>query len=182
MVLPALLLAIGSVLASIWAGISTVSTNVFNVLKTIFDYIFNIFIALYQTAPKFFKVILFLFLMLFFANAIVGTVLHLSFYCNNNNDLLRPKGFYDGVKLFLVTSLSNIENNTLTYNEFLANNTVLGKVYTKNEPENIISIKCLNETPRLALFGFLDILDYRLWLFLFILSLLFGIYREYLNK
>ena len=177
-----ILIAIGSVLESIWTGISTISVNVFNVLKTIFDYIFNLFIALYQTAPKFFKIILFLFLMLFFSNAVIGTVLHLNFYCNSNNDLLRPKGFYDGVKLFFISSFYNVPNNTLTYNEFIANNTVLAKAYSKNEPESIISIKCLNETPRLALFGFLDILDYRLWLFLLILSLLIGFYREYLDK
>lgn len=177
-----ILTAIGGVLLSIWSGISQVATGIFNILSMIFTYIFALFQAIYQNSPKVFKIIIWLFLILVVSNAIVGTILHLNFYCDSNDNLLRPAGFFDGIKLFFTTSLTDIENNTLTYNEYLANNTIIAKTYNQNDPESIIDIKCLSNTPRIALFGKLDILDYRMWVIVLIIGALFSFYFNIIGK
>lgn len=178
MVVPAILIGIGSIIAGIWSGVKTVSETLFNILRVIFDWFINLFTWFLAVAPTFLKVIFFLFLLLFISNAIVGTYLHLNFYCDSNNNLYQPKSFFDGVKMFFTTSMSDIENSTLTYNEYIANNTIPVMQYDRNKAESIIYPKCVEQTPRLMLFGAIDFLSFKLWLVILLIIGILGIMKE----
>lgn len=175
MPIPAILVGLGTILAGIWAGVKTVSEATFNIARVIFDTLWNFFIAFYSTSPKIVKILLWLFFVLFLGNVIVGTIMHLNFYCTSTNDLMIPKSFFDSVKMFFTTAFTNIENNNLTYDEYIAHNTIFAQQYSSKQAEGIFFPKCIEGNPRLMLFGVIDFLSYKFWIIVLIIGFIIGL-------
>lgn len=168
---------IPNVLAIFGIGISLLAiTFVLNwlghlsVILHLFDWIKSGFNWTITTAPRFMQMLIFLFLILIFGNIVMGFILGSAFICNTDNVLHSPNIPLVGGIIFQLQAVF-LPNETGAYDTFVSQRAIPTKEPDSTEAEFIITAKCLQQEPRLVLFGSLDFLDFRLWVLILIIGL-----------
>lgn len=176
---------IGTVFMSIWSGIKEVVSVVANVViaivRTILDWFKALFDWFIKTAPRWLQVLVFLFIVLFLLNGILGFFLNLTFVCTSSNQLKKPVSIISSIEILFTKVFTNVDNSTISWDNFIENRTYEQVLYKDpKSAESMMRVECINQNPRLTFFG-LDFLNYRFWVLLILIGALLKV-LEYLKK
>lgn len=172
----ALWVTIGSIVGLLAVSIILFYTGGWEAIREMFAWFRHSFSTFIDVCPKPLKVFLFLFFLLWMGNFIVGTWLNFNYACLTDGSLRVPEmGIVGGVGMNLegIFEKYEFENATPTqnasYNTFIIDHTVPAKVYEEDTAEGLVSVQCIGNNPRLTLKG-LDILDFRMWVMLTLIT------------
>lgn len=170
-----MVLGIIAILTAIWGGISNAFNVSIEVLKEILAWVKSFISWFLDVAPRPLKIFLFLFFLLTIGNIIFSFIININFVCTSNNELrVSSGGFLGGLTFAMV----NIFNTSIDdYDTYILDNTVQASQYDGKSAEGLFYAKCINQKPRLTLYG-IDFLNFRYWVVLIVIWILFSAYHK----
>jgi len=174
-----IIIGLSSLLNTVWDGVKYVASTAIDLIKEGLDWMKKSIDWLLSSAPTWFKRYLFLFLILSVGSFVISALLSLNYACLENNNLRIYPSVYAAGYALISASFEDFENSTTNYDEFIITHTYLYKQPTESE-KDIIKVQCIDASPRLTLFE-QDILNYKLWVVLFLITIMIkfiGIFKH----
>lgn len=120
---------------------------------------------------RIFQLFMFIFLIAVGGTA-VTIFLSLQYACTSDDQVRTQRfGIPGGVAMFFVGINEQFNGtNNATYDAFIGNWTVPVQTVSEGDERNVLGIGCTNQNPKILLFNKVNILDYRMWLLILMLT------------
>jgi len=153
---------IGAGLLALWEGIKYVSSKAVSLGMAFLDMMKTGFDWFLRTSPRWLQFLFFFFIIIVFADGIMGFFVGLNYACLSDETLMKPTGFGGGVGMYISAIFEDFENSTTDYDEFVLEHTTEAEQFDKDDPRGIFYVKCFGTDPKFTFAG-LDFLNWKYW-------------------
>ena len=162
-----LLALIGGLVALKYSGALDVILHAFGWVKVVMSWLMT---------NKIFAIPMFLFLITI-SGVVVTFIIGLNYACTSDNTIQEQNlGVIGGLTMFIVGANENFNGtNNESYDSFIGNWTTPRQEIPENDARNTVAVNCYKQQPKLLLFNKIDILNYKMWILIMLISLIMSI-------